>query len=139
MTKEELAGRLNGRQYRDEMTEGEEQTAHAHGLLVVFGASDDLVEFRGAVTDEIGMCDGGLFLLDAQGPVPERDNEWTDDEMAAYLARKKRAVPVVAEWCERGEYSWSFRCPVPCAEFDVREGDEPYCRGIVIDTNDLPK
>lgn len=139
MTKEAMAGRLNGRQYRDEMTKDDEREAADSGLIVIFGASDDLIEFSGAVIDEIDMYDGGKFRLDAQGPVPsERDNDWDDDEMATYLARKKRAVTVTAEWSGPSVFAWAFKSPVPCATFEIFEEDVPYCQGIVIDTRDLP-
>lgn len=61
MTKEELAARLDGREYGSEMTEDEEAEAKEAGLLVIFGYSDDSIEFRGAFHvdgGEIG-CFGG--------------------------------------------------------------------------------
>jgi hypothetical protein len=138
LTKEEMAARLDGREYREEMTADDEVLAHDSGLIVIFGASDDLVEFRGVVTDEIGMYGSGPVLIDEQGPLPkERDDDWSDDEMADYFARKKRAVTLRAEWCERDDFSWSFQSPVPVAEFNIMEGTEHYCRGIVIDVRDL--
>lgn len=59
MTAAELAALLNGREYRKEMSRDEEQVAKAAGLVVVFGASDDLMELRGAISDEVGCYDGG--------------------------------------------------------------------------------
>ncbi len=50
-TKEQLASRLTGREYGDEITEEEEAEAKASGLFVIFGASDDLCEIRLAVID----------------------------------------------------------------------------------------
>lgn len=50
---------LNGREYGDEITREEEAMAKAHGLVVVFGYSDDNMEFCGAITDEVGCYDGG--------------------------------------------------------------------------------
>ena len=47
MTKEQLAELLNGNEYRDEMTKEQEQAAKQNNLLVLFGASDDLLEMRG--------------------------------------------------------------------------------------------
>ena len=42
MTKEELAATLNGREYNHEITKEEEAEARENGLVVIFGASDDL-------------------------------------------------------------------------------------------------
>lgn len=49
MTKESLAAILNGRTYGDEITKEEEAQAKAAELVVIYGASDDLVEFGGAI------------------------------------------------------------------------------------------
>ena len=43
----EFANRLNGREYGQELTPAEAQRAKEAGIVVVFGASDDLMEFRG--------------------------------------------------------------------------------------------
>lgn len=132
MTADELALELNGRQYRDEMTPAEEKAAKAAGLVVVFGASDDLMEVRGAVCDEFDACGGGSFLIDARGVLPyERDDDWDDAEMLNYLTRKKHAREVEAMWGEDGAYSWTFKTDIPHATFDVLEDDDKYCRGIV--------
>ena len=79
MTKEELAARLTGREYRDEITAAEEAEARAAGLVVVFGASDDLMEFEGAIRDEIGCYDGGTAMVDENGLL---DRDQIDDSAA---------------------------------------------------------
>lgn len=53
MNKETLAEMINGRSYRNEMHKEEEQIAKESGLIVIFGACDDLVEFRGAIREKI--------------------------------------------------------------------------------------
>ena len=64
LTPLEFAARLNGREYRSEITKDECAEAKSAGLVVVFGASDDLIEFGGALHGEGGCFDGGTFLLD---------------------------------------------------------------------------
>ena len=49
MTIREFAAKLDGRQYGDEMRNEEEKLAKELDFLVVFGASDDLAELRGAM------------------------------------------------------------------------------------------
>ena len=46
-------------EYRYELTKEQEKEAKELGLVVVFGASDDLMEFRGALDEEFGCPDGG--------------------------------------------------------------------------------
>jgi hypothetical protein len=62
-TKEALARRLNGREYGTEITSDEEAAARKCGLVVAFGAPDDLIEFRGAFNDERDCYEGGEFLI----------------------------------------------------------------------------
>lgn len=54
MNRDKMAALLNGRSYGEEITENECAIAQAHGLVVVFGYSDDNVELRRAIHDEIG-------------------------------------------------------------------------------------
>lgn len=55
MTPKELAATLNGREYSCEITRAEEAQARKHGLVVVYGASDDYpVEARLKYRDNSG-------------------------------------------------------------------------------------
>jgi len=135
MTKLELALMLNGREMGEEISDDEEALAKASNLVVVFGASDDLTELRGAVNDEVSCIYGGSFLIDGKGLLPdERDEDWSDDEMLEYLTRKRHAAKVEALWCAPGsECSWSFKTDLDVCTFEIMESDELYCRGIVFE------
>lgn len=136
LTKELLAIALSGCEYGSEITKAEEAVAKAAGLLVIFGASDDLMEFRGAVHDERGApC---VALIDARGLLPFREDiQHDDDALKDYFARAPLVRSVDAQWCKEDGYSWTFRTDVPHAPFEIVEDGEPYCRGIVIDLADL--
>jgi hypothetical protein len=134
MTKEELAALLNGREYLQEISKEEAAQAAESGLVVIYGASDDLVELEGAIYDEAGCFDGGTIYLDAKGLIPgERDDDWDDEEMADYFARKPKAIRVEAVWSEYVPPCWTYQTDRPHATFEIVEDGEPYCRGIVID------
>lgn len=109
MTKEQLAARLNGRQYGDEITRAEEQLAKENGLVVIFGASDDLCEMRGAINDEFDCYDGGEI------------------ECEDYSG-KLRAI-----WCPENGGSWGYETNLPYATFNIYEDSELYCVGIVVE------
>ena len=131
MTKEELAAKLNGREYTQEMTKEEEAEANRNGLVVIFGASDDLIEFRGAIHDEEGAYDGTTVLIDPFGLLPgivERD-----DELEDLFRRRKTAQAIEAVRAHDGVTSWAYKTDIPHALFDIMEDGEVYCRGIVID------
>lgn len=138
MTKEELAAQLNGREYCEEITKDEAAAAKAAGLVVVFGASDDLMEFRGAIYDEFDCYDGGEVLVDAQGMLDRSQIDDDDDEaIADFVSRKKSARAIEAVWCGEGAYSWAYKTEIPHSTFEVLDDCEPYCRGIVFALADL--
>jgi hypothetical protein len=117
MTKEQLAEKLNGVQYGDETNMDVEREARESGLVIVFGASDDLVEFRGAINDE----GSGLnpVLVDRLGLLPDRDQIEDDTELESLFARWKFARRIEPLWCEEPGYSWAYRTDIPHATFLV--------------------
>lgn len=127
MEAKELAASLNDREYTKEMTRAEEQAAKANGLVVVFGASDDLMEFRGAINDEIGCYDGGQAHLTSAGLLT---NDCDNDDCPHFAKLLKTATVIDAIWGADG-YSWTYKTTIPHEQFDVLEDSEKYCRGIV--------
>lgn len=97
-------------QYRKELSLMAAAVAEENGLVVVFGASDDLCEIRGAEDDEIDCFDGG----------------------EATIAGAK----VEINWCKDG-YSWAYDTDIPHECFDVYKDGEKYCRGIVFSISDV--
>ncbi|WP_110947063.1 hypothetical protein [Pseudomonas bohemica] len=139
MTKEELAAQLDGIQYPAHRAITKEHIAAAKeaGLVILYGASDDLMEFDGASREEIGCYDGGIALVDLQGVLPDRDSLEEDDEIAEYVMRKRQAKTIEALWCKEPGYSWTYKTVIPHATFEVMEDAENYCRGIVFSLTEL--
>jgi hypothetical protein len=132
MNAKELAAELSGMQYPLRIPKALTDAAKAAGLVIVYGASDDLMEFEGAIYDEIGVYEGGTAFVDAKGLLPERDQIEDDDDLKDYFARQPNAKPIEALWAEEGEYSWTYKTDIPHETFEVIEdGCPPYCRGIV--------
>lgn len=134
MTKEELAAKLNGREYREELSSTEESNAKSWGLVVVYGASDDLVELRGAISEEVGVYDGGSVFLNSKGILT---NECDDEDCPYFEKEKEKAVVIEALWCKEGDYSWTYKTDIPHATFEIMEDKEHYCRGIVFALSDV--
>lgn len=146
MKREELAKLLNGRQYRNEMEQVEETAAKEGGLIVIFGASDDLVEFRGVIYDEIGAYDGTDFII----AIPGMEIPVDEDAETYRRAKKLEAIPIDADestikknrfsalWSPNElECSWLIKTDLPHSTFDIMEDNELYCRGLVISVSDL--
>lgn len=125
---ETAANALHGCEYRKEGSRELFEQMKDAGLVAVFGASDDLMEFRGAIYDEIGAWDGGTAYLDDGGLLT---NECENDDCPHFARVQKAARTIQARWCPSGDLSWDYVTDIPHATFDVREDDEIYCRGIV--------
>lgn len=124
-----FAARLNGQQYGAEISRDEERLAKDNGLVVVFGYSDDCMELRGAIDDELGCFDGGVFRLSQRGIWPVSDG-CTEPLDGGWIK---------AVWCDSAVgAAWSYQTPVPHAEFNIYEGDEIFCIGIVFALADAP-
>jgi len=67
MDTKEAAAQLDGSQYGQEGSRELFAAMKAAGLVAVFGASDDLVEFRGAIDDEVGAYGGTTIPLTSDG------------------------------------------------------------------------
>jgi hypothetical protein len=145
MNKETLAEMINGRSYRNEIYKEEEQIAKESGLVVIFGASDDLIEFRGAIYDEIGAYEGTHFTIATPGTEIPID----EDEETYRKAKELEAIPIEKEnptkknmfeavWCpNEPKCSWLIKTDLPHSTFDIMEDDELYCRGIIIEVSTL--
>ena len=67
MDLKEIAKRLNGNEYGEEISMQDESFAKKYGIVIVFGYSDDNMEFRGAINDEVSCFDGGEAYITKDG------------------------------------------------------------------------
>lgn len=139
MNAHELAKLLNGREYRSEITDQECKSARKSGLLVVFGYSDDLVELRGVINDEVSAYDGTTFQVSKLGLVRSWSEflatDPTESDAIDYFEKKRSVstITIIAKW--GGEPVWSIAVDGTTgdvAEFIIMEDGEPFCRGIVV-------
>ena len=136
MTKETLAATLNGRQMGDEITPEECAQAKAASLVVIYGASDDLVEFRGAIRDEAYPGENGIVIIHRGGILDTHED--CDCPHCNFAEKAAKCATIKALWCEEPDWPWTYQTNLPHASFEVLEEGDKYCRGIVIDIRDLP-
>jgi hypothetical protein len=128
----EFAQMLDGRSEDSVITLKEENKAAQLGFVVVYGYSDDNAEFAGAISDEVGCCDGGEIYLDKNGIFEECE------EKCKYSKVAKEACKVIEAVWDNGEYAWMYKTDIPHETFDIldEEGNK-WCRGIVFDIKSL--
>jgi DNA-binding transcriptional ArsR family regulator len=141
MTKEEAAALLNGFEYPAREIEQHATALKEAGLVAVFGQSDDLMEFRGAIYDELDAYDGRKASVDSEGLLPSFHilaDECDERELEAYFRRKPNVKQIEALWAPDDlDASWLIRTEIPHATFDINEDGDIFCRGIVFALADL--
>lgn len=131
---QEVADKLHGVEYR---SEGKILTLEFCKELrrvgiVVRGSSDDLIEFDGAISDELGAYD---HYFNEMGMVR---NECDCDGCPYFEKMMKNVLYYIKpQWCETKEYCWTYDTNIPHATFDVMEDGDKYCKGIVFKLSDL--
>lgn len=128
----EFAQMLDGRQYAyPQFTEEELQIAKENGFVIVYGASDDLMEFEGAIYDEAGCYEGGEVWFNRHGVTADEPNT-TADKCINALWCDKDALD------DKGQViTWTYKTDIPHETFMIYEDDEPYCRAIVFRLEDV--
>lgn len=145
LTKEKLAEMLDGRDITREYdipTWRDVQGAH---LVVLFGHSDDLIEVRGAVHDEIDSYEGSQFALILAG-------EKIDDGENSIIVETPSVLPLSEDYdqsnnprlitarygsVENAVADWEFETAMPHATFMLFLKGRPFCKGIVIDLDEI--
>ena len=129
----EIADILDGIEYDAEISEQDIQYAKENGAVIVFGASDDLMEIRGAIYDEVGCFAGGNAYFDKTGLLV---NECENEDCPYFREMKSDAKVVTAVFDSEG-YSWVYKTDIPHEAFEILKDGMKYCRGIVFWTGDL--
>lgn len=129
VTAKQLAERLSGCDYGLEISNAEIEIAQTYGLVVVYGYSDDNMEFDGAICDEVDCWNGGKAFVSKSRKVYADDGSVPEDA--------KRNV-IEALWCAPGsDAAWTYRTDIPHEAFNVYEDGELFCVGLVFSLEDL--
>lgn len=150
METKRLAEILNGREYRDhDVTPEHEQVAKAENMVIITGYSDDNIEMRGAISDEVGAYDGKDFHIDHKGNILEAWDDFQQDFEADFIGDTGRVlnelyknyllentINVSGKFDHEG-YSWYIDLIEPkegleYSYFDLMEDGEKHTRGIVV-------
>jgi len=135
MTLKEAAALLNGRQYREEDTHEIRQALKEAGFVAAYGASDDLIEFVGAINDEAGAGEDTIIYITRKG-LPQSDcSEGWD---CPYFVKSLAGVATIKTLWGMNGFDWSYETAIPHEKFIILEDEETYCEGIVFSLVDLP-
>jgi len=128
----EVANKITGRQYTKELTREDIEDLKKNGLVVVFGASDDLCIFEGIYTDEKSAWDGTTHYWNGEEFINHIDNEDECSELTG------ACLFIEQIWCPDNKKSWGFNTNIDAAEkFIIMEDDKEYGEGIVFSFNKI--
>lgn len=141
MTTKEIAQALDGMEYPVRIPTDIAAAAKESGVVIVYGASDDLMEFEGAIYDEVGVYEGGKATVTASGlQMSWQDVLETEDKnkLRSWFANEGKGKVIEAVWNEDG-YSFTYETEIPHETFEVVDEGDKYCRGIVFKLSDVEK
>lgn len=123
---ERWAAELNNRNERNVVPAALEAVK---GLVVVYAASDDLVEIEGAMTQEIGAFNGVKLTASKTQGFFETAADESDIEF---------------RWCDDNSGDsvcpWSVICNLPHRKFDIFDDEGYVCSvGVVLHIDDIPE
>jgi hypothetical protein len=132
-TIQEIARLLDGSEYLH-LPKETVRLARDSAIVICYGASDDLVEFDGALLDEEGgpgdvsLTEHGLY-----------HRKCDDDRCPHELALQKSLPRIRAIWNDKDGPCWTFKTDIPHEKFRLMEDGEVFCEGIVFLLADVAK
>lgn len=130
-----FAATLNGREYLEETTKVETAIAKVNNLVIAYGQSDDLLEFRGAINDELGAWNGAEVCIANGKAIHIEEVEANREILRKYGYDFSSNITVKAVWCPPElDASWLISVEgVEGHSFDILEDGRLYCRGVVFE------
>ncbi|MCD7826327.1 MAG: hypothetical protein LUH14_10270 [Clostridiaceae bacterium] len=134
MNIKKFAKSISGKEYgTPQFTKEEIQIAKNNKWVIVYGASDDLMELDGYIHDETEVYDGGIVHI--QLPYNHESGSVIGGGVVGNYGLQN-VMSIIAKWCEDKDsdgnvISWTYDTSVPHEEFNIFEDGEIYCRGIV--------
>lgn len=135
MSTTEIAAALHGSEYPLRITRVIAAAAKSERIVIVYGASDDLMVFDGAIHDDIGAFEGTVAYLTPTGLLA---NDCDNDDCPHFARAKKHAATIEAIFSPDDSKTWAYKTTIPHQTFDVMEDGQIYCTGIVFALADVP-
>ena len=128
ITLKEFATMLHGRDCQPNLTPDERLLAEQKGFVVVYGDSDDRVEFDGAIKAEghtnplVKGYPAGVLALSKDGILLDEES----DLYAEYVKENRNIINVF--YCSKDGLNWAFESSIPHESFLTYDGvyDEEF-------------
>jgi hypothetical protein len=119
-----IAKSINGKEYGyPQFTKEEIETAKENGFVIVYGASDDLMEFEGVIQHESCCFEGGKVCFSRRGCQDSGEEKNYPNWINAVWNRNRDG--------NGNMITWAYETEIPHEIFMVYKNGQPYCKGIV--------
>jgi hypothetical protein len=152
MTVKEWAKKISGFEYPADELDNLNKEMAADGIIIAHGASDDLLEFRGVIYDEVGAWEGTEVRISSRGKgtafiFDEEENQDSFEFNQKEIVAMQQVKAIWSPRCrdvednESGEAfaSWLIETEIPHETFDIMEDGELFCWGVVLHVDNIKK
>ena len=130
-----FADRISGQEYPLRDSNLDIEYAKANNLVIVFGNSDDLLEFRGAIDESINAFPDGALAYISNGKAISESELIQDQKVLQKYGFLTTLPPLSVEaiWDPEGiDAMWLIKVMgVESASFTVMEDGSVFCHGAV--------
>jgi hypothetical protein len=140
MTVKEWAEKINGFEYSADELDNLNKKMAADGIIIAYGASDDLLVLGGVIYAEEDAWEGTEVRIFSRGKGTAFVFDEEENKDSAEFNRKeiKQMQIIKAVWePEDIEASWLVETEIPHETFDIMEDGELFCRGVVFHVDRL--
>lgn len=139
ITLQSIADQITNMEYNDSFEEAILNEAKEAGIVIAFVELKDLLSLRGALSHDVGLYGRGITHFNKKGLMESECDE--GDRCPYYRSATLKATEIKAIWSPdevdgQSRYSWLIETKVPHSNFEILEGESPYCRGIVFKLED---
>jgi len=140
-----LNGNLNGNELDNPYNIDVEKICKENKWIILFPYSDDCLEIRGYIDDEIGAWNGGDYEIIKKGDFyKDTDEENTYHKTERNMLTYGDENPgIKIKWCEKDNYVWHIDCTYDNVAYfniqdeDTMEDNEIWARCCVIDCSKI--
>lgn len=130
---------LDGQEYPFHIDRQTREAMVAQGVLIAYGASDDLLEFDGVWRDEVSAYRGAQCWIRKDGKGVVDRSVYCECEYGKRAYKEDGGgVRVAAKWNDNGRGpAWTVIVEgVPHETFMINDDGEPFCRAVVFFAED---